>query len=135
MESLSNPNKESFDQAQRKVQGLLESDAYLRFLQSELYKDLLPPKEPSPLSPLPLDPESSYQETFELHIQQELHLHQELHPHQELQPHQELHQEQKFHPQELDSHQLVTSSIKKPEFLIETQNSLTELQDDLGDLN
>lgn len=129
MESLSNPNKESFDQAQRKVQGLLESDAYLRFLQSELYKDLLPPKEPSPLSPLPLDPESSYQETFQLHIQQELH------PHQELQPHQELHQEQEFHPQELDSHQLVTSSIKKPEFLIETQNSLTELQDDLGDLN
>lgn len=30
--------------AQRKVQGMLESDAYLRFLQSDLYKELLVPQ-------------------------------------------------------------------------------------------
>ncbi|XP_076360187.1 uncharacterized protein LOC143252237 [Tachypleus tridentatus] len=41
MNSLSNPDHHSFDQAQRKVQGLMERDAYLRFLQSEFYLELL----------------------------------------------------------------------------------------------
>ncbi|XP_013781190.1 regulator of G-protein signaling 3-like [Limulus polyphemus] len=41
MNSLSNPDHHSFDQAQRKVQGLMERDAYHRFLQSEFYLELL----------------------------------------------------------------------------------------------
>ncbi|XP_013784245.1 regulator of G-protein signaling 12-like [Limulus polyphemus] len=41
MNSLSKPDHHSFDQAQRKVQGLMERDAYLRFFQSELYLELL----------------------------------------------------------------------------------------------
>lgn len=36
----------TFDGAQRKVQSLLEADAYQRFLQSDLYKDLLEPESP-----------------------------------------------------------------------------------------
>ena len=41
--SLAAPDDKTFDAAQRKIQGLLESDAYLRFLQSDLYKELLVP--------------------------------------------------------------------------------------------
>ncbi|XP_076320858.1 regulator of G-protein signaling 3-like [Tachypleus tridentatus] len=41
MNSLSKPDHHSFDQAQKKVQGLMERDAYLRFFQSELYLELL----------------------------------------------------------------------------------------------
>ncbi len=44
MQNLSNPGRNAFDGAQRKIQGLLESDAYLRFLQSELYTDLISPE-------------------------------------------------------------------------------------------
>lgn len=45
--NLATPNRHSFDQAQRRVQGLMERDAYLRFLQSELYLDLLHPENTS----------------------------------------------------------------------------------------
>lgn len=34
-----------FDQAQKKVQNLLESDAYPRFLKSDLYLELLYPED------------------------------------------------------------------------------------------
>lgn len=45
-QSLTAPEEGTFDIAQRKIQGMLEQDAYLRFLQSELYRDLLVPSEP-----------------------------------------------------------------------------------------
>ena len=40
-QSLLAPTKATFNDAQRKIQGLLESDSYVRFLQSDLYIDLL----------------------------------------------------------------------------------------------
>ncbi|XP_076343564.1 uncharacterized protein LOC143243788 isoform X2 [Tachypleus tridentatus] len=39
--NLSSPDHHSFDQAQKRIQGLMERDTYLRFLQSELYLELL----------------------------------------------------------------------------------------------
>ncbi|XP_022239303.1 regulator of G-protein signaling loco-like isoform X2 [Limulus polyphemus] len=39
--NLSNPDHHLFDQAQKRIQGLMERDTYLRFLQSELYLELL----------------------------------------------------------------------------------------------
>jgi regulator of G-protein signaling len=41
---MAQPNHTTFDQAQKRVQGLLEADAYSRFLKSELYMELLHPE-------------------------------------------------------------------------------------------
>ena len=40
------PESDCFDLAQKRVQGLMERDAYLRFLESDLYKDLVDPPGP-----------------------------------------------------------------------------------------
>lgn len=54
--SLSVADIKIFDHAQRKVQSLLEADAYQRFLQSDLYKDLLEPESPGHVSPSGVTP-------------------------------------------------------------------------------
>lgn len=40
-QTLSFPQKTTFDEAQRRIQSLLESDSYLRFLTSDIYLSLL----------------------------------------------------------------------------------------------
>ncbi|KAH9526013.1 Regulator of G-protein signaling 3 [Dermatophagoides farinae] len=42
--NLTTPSKFTFDEAQKKIQSLLESDSYVRFLQSDLYTDLVVPE-------------------------------------------------------------------------------------------
>lgn len=42
---MAQPTPNTFDQAQKRVQGLLEADAYSRFLKSDLYMELLHPEQ------------------------------------------------------------------------------------------
>jgi len=42
--STSQANYTTFDQAQKRIQGMLEADAFLRFLQSDLYLELVHPE-------------------------------------------------------------------------------------------
>ena len=40
-DNMSSPNKHTFEEAQRKIQGLMEKDSYPRFLNSDAYQKLL----------------------------------------------------------------------------------------------
>ena len=41
---MAQPNQSTFDQAQKRIQGLLEADSYIRFLKSDLYLELIHPE-------------------------------------------------------------------------------------------
>ncbi|CAG7836474.1 unnamed protein product, partial [Allacma fusca] len=41
---MAQPNQTTFDQAQKRIQSLLEADAYIRFLKSDLYLELIHPE-------------------------------------------------------------------------------------------
>lgn len=47
---IAQPTHTSFDQPQKRIQGLLESDAFPRFLKSDLYLELVHPEEYQELS-------------------------------------------------------------------------------------
>lgn len=59
MQKLNNPEEGTFEVAQRKIQGMLEQDAYLRFLQSDLYRDLLNTSDAKQQSPIKYDSSSA----------------------------------------------------------------------------
>jgi len=40
-DNMTNPNKHTFEEAEHKIQGLMERDSYPRFLQSDVYQKLL----------------------------------------------------------------------------------------------
>lgn len=48
---MAQPTHSTFDQAQKRIQGLLEADAYSRFLKSDLYLELLHPEKYQQASP------------------------------------------------------------------------------------
>jgi len=52
-QNILNPTHDCFDRAQKRIQALMEKDSYPRFLESDLYKNLIksyPPQPPSPIS-------------------------------------------------------------------------------------
>ncbi|CAM1295053.1 RGS3 (predicted) [Pycnogonum litorale] len=49
--NLSNPDYNSLDHAQRRVQGLMENDAYIRFLKSEMFLELSQQTSPTAENP------------------------------------------------------------------------------------
>ena len=40
-ENMSSPNRHTFEQAQKRIQALMEKDSYPRFLRSDVYQDLI----------------------------------------------------------------------------------------------
>lgn len=50
-EKIAQPTHSTFDQAQKRIQGLLEADAYSRFIKSDLYLELVHPEKYPQSSP------------------------------------------------------------------------------------
>jgi len=50
-QNILNPTHDCFDRAQKRIQALMEKDSYPRFLESDLYKNLIKSYPPQPSSP------------------------------------------------------------------------------------
>jgi hypothetical protein len=51
-QNILNPTHDCFDRAQKRIQALMEKDSYPRFLESDLYKNLIKSYPPQPSSPI-----------------------------------------------------------------------------------